>query len=386
MNYRSVLCQFIQENPEDWEARLTNEYTLKIKREGDLAIFNYGVGAHFSDPIVQEARGIILDVSTLEVVCWPFRKFGNHNESYADSIDWESARVLEKVDGSIVKLWFDHKGGKWQFSTNATIRAEEAPVDGAFGLTFGKVIMSAENYAEIPFDSLDKHTTYIFELVSPETTVVVRYQTPSLYHIGTRHNITGLESDCDIGIKKPASYPLTSLSECIHAAARLNRDEDAPTDDIRQEGFVVVDKAYHRVKVKSPDYLMMHRLHQVGTLSKKDALSLILTQSPNIQPLCDANPHLVPLFKFYEYHLSELIYLADRIAALSRHLYEEYSRDRGAVARVIARHRLSAIGFLALDGEKSGKDILLSLSVEKLAKFIPDYLPEDLSSLFTSPQ
>jgi len=41
---------------------------------------------------------------------------------------------------------------------------------------------------------------------------------------------------------------------------------------------------------------------------------------------------------------------------------------------------------LALDGEKSGKDILLSLSVEKLAKFIPDYLPEDLSSLFTSPQ
>ena len=79
MNVRSVLCRFLAEHPNDWEALLTTEYSIKIKKEGDLAIFNYGFESRFSEPLVQEARGIILDHTRCEVVCWPFRKFGNYN-------------------------------------------------------------------------------------------------------------------------------------------------------------------------------------------------------------------------------------------------------------------------------------------------------------------
>jgi len=136
MNKNSLICNYINDNPENWKETLENDYDLKIKIDGDYAIFNYDFNCNFANPIVQEARGIIIDYKKLEVVCWPFRKFGNHNESYCDSIDWESARVLEKVDGSIIKLWFDFQKNDWQFSTNGTIRAENASVDKYYNLYF----------------------------------------------------------------------------------------------------------------------------------------------------------------------------------------------------------------------------------------------------------
>lgn len=110
---------------ENWR-ELLDELGIAIRGEYPFAIFNYGIGCDFSDPIVQEARGIIIDLENLDVVCWPFRKFGNYNESYADNIDWSTARVQEKIDGSIVKLWWNKVDGKWQFSTNSIINAKDA--------------------------------------------------------------------------------------------------------------------------------------------------------------------------------------------------------------------------------------------------------------------
>ncbi|MBQ8448798.1 MAG: hypothetical protein IJX27_07730 [Clostridia bacterium] len=379
MNNNSVICRFIAEHPEEWEDLLLKEYGIKVKKDGRYAIFNYKIECDFANPIVQEARGIIIDCEWLEVACWPFRKFGNHNESYADTIDWESARVLEKVDGSIIKLWYDFEAEKWQFSTNGSIRAEKAPVDDYEGIYFGTIISRADNYGEIPFDRLDKENTYIFELVSPETQVVVNYGSASLYHIGTRSNKTGEECELDIGIKKPASYPLGSLEECLHAAAELNRGSG---EDISKEGFVVVDKNWHRVKVKSPDYLMMHRLVQINTLAKRDYIEMIRNNDGKIGIICEANPHLLPSFKYYEFKLAELKYQADRIGVIANSLYREYGGDRGAVAKIILKHKLAAIGFLCIDRGKSGGEILMGLPIEKLAKFIPDYEPEDMYSLF----
>jgi hypothetical protein len=362
---------------------LCKEYSIKVKKEGDLAIFNYGFDCEFKNPLVQEARGIIIDTKKLEVRCWPFRKFGNHNESYADKIDWTCARVLEKVDGSIIKLWFDIDAEKWQFSTNGTIRAEKASIENYPGLYFGDVIRRADNYKDIPFDSLDRDKTYIFELVSPETKVIVSYGAASLYHIGTRNNKTGLESEDCIGIKKPASYALTSLEECIRAAALLNADKTvSAADDVVGEGFVVVDGNYNRVKVKSPDYLMMHRLASVDTVTKRDALYMLISDVGEIKTMTDANPALVPLFKYYDYRLSELKYQADKLALLAKSLYKEYTGDRSAVAKVILKHKLSFVGFRAIDSGESGGEILLAQPIEKLAKMIPDYEPDDMYSLF----
>lgn len=384
MNSNSYLCKFISEHPSDWGELLLKQYKIKSKREDGYAIFVYSFDCDFSDPLVKEARGIIIDTDSLEVVCWPFSKFGNHVESYADDIDWTTARVQEKVDGSIIKLWYDPVLNKWQFSTNGTIRAEKASIDNYPGLTFGEVILRADNFADIPFDRLDREKTYIFELVSPETQVVIRYDRTSLYHIGTRHNKSGVETEEDIGIKKPASYPLSSLEDCVKAAALLNSEssDENGDDGITGEGFVVVDANWHRVKVKSPDYIMMHRLKTTTNVSKRDAIAMLTSGDEGIKTLCEANPALVPVFKYYEFRLAELTYEADKLAILAKSLYSEYSGDRAAVAKIISRHKLSFIGFRCLDTDKSGSELALALPTEKLARLIPDYAPDDMYSLF----
>lgn len=62
----SKLCNFIQSNT-NWRELLADK-NIKVKEDNNLAIFNYDIDADFSDPIVQEARGIIIDLTELKVV------------------------------------------------------------------------------------------------------------------------------------------------------------------------------------------------------------------------------------------------------------------------------------------------------------------------------
>ena len=80
MTNNSYICNFINENPYDWQEKLSKyPYFLKIKEDDGLYIFNYDMLAfevleeateekeaviartNFNLPIVQEARGIIIN-------------------------------------------------------------------------------------------------------------------------------------------------------------------------------------------------------------------------------------------------------------------------------------------------------------------------------------
>ena len=188
-----------------------NHPDIKVKIELPLAIFNYGIEADFTNPVVQEARGIIINLDTLDVVCWPFRKFGRYDEPYADTIDWSTARVQEKIDGSIIKLWFNELTGEWQFSSNSMFRAEDAMIDQTTGRNLMDLIQKTPEYNGFDAErgsffhekELDKNTTYILELTSPENRVVVPYNNYHLRHTGTRDNTTGEEYRGYIGLSVP---------------------------------------------------------------------------------------------------------------------------------------------------------------------------------------
>lgn len=383
MNENSKLCVFIRDNA-DWRNILSDKYHIAVKEESPYAIFNYGIGSDFSDPIVQEARGIIINTETLDVACFPFRKFGNHNESYADKIDWSTARVQDKIDGSIIKLWFDTENGGWEFSTNSVIRADKALANRMTGETYLDIIKKANNFSSLEgcLKGLDKNYTYIFELVSPETQVVIRYDKPHLYHIGTRNNITGKEIIAYIGIDKPAEYPLHSLDDCIRAAIKLNQYSDGEVHAIKKEGYVVVDGQWNRIKVKSPDYLMMHHLASNSNFSKERIVDMLRNKAVNIADICKDFPDFAHYFKYYDFKVTELEYQANVFCDLTRRIYEEYGHDKKEVALVIKEHRLAPLGFLCLKSDKSGKEILSELPTNKYCKYITDYRAERLSELF----
>ena len=267
--------QFIRQHG-DWQALFgTPPYSITIKTDAIphcssvYVKLNYSqFDSDFNDPIVRECRGLTLRIDqypdAIRPVCVPFFKFGNFGEGYCPNIDWPSARVQEKIDGSLILLWNDHD--RWQISTSGTIDAQRAPLFGLDSLSFRDLFEMAVNQRDIPFAELDKDCTYMFELVAPQNKVVVSYPEPKLYHIGARNNITLEEFDVDLGIDKPKQYSFGSIEECVEATKKLPYNE---------EGYVVVDRYWNRVKIKSPAYVAVHYLKNNGVQTTERLLDVM---------------------------------------------------------------------------------------------------------------
>lgn len=377
MQERSYLCKFINNNP-NWESILSEyPYFITIRKDGPLAIFNYNLLASeivegeteedtkrftcdFSLPEVQEARGIIINYETLEVVCWPFRKFGNYGESYVDTIDWRTARVQEKVDGSIMKLWFNKLTNNWQVSSNKIIDAKNAEMTCNYSLL--KLFNEASNNQKLDYSVLSKDCTYIFELVSPLNRVVIKYDSIEIYHIGTRNNLTGIEENVDIGIKKPKTYPLNSLQDCIEAAKILN--DGCDKFELEDEGFVVVDKDWHRIKIKSPEYVLVHHALNGGILSKKRIIQLILDNE--VEEYLTYYPGYKDIFIRYSKKL-EIFQkeIFDKVSYYEK-LWEEFNPDKKAYAARISKDKRSGWGFSVANRKDTAKDIFDNIRFSKL--------------------
>lgn len=266
--------EFIKQNA-NWEQILAEKpYCLKIKKDDEYTLLSYDqIKSDFYNEIVRECRGIILENKTLEPVCIPFYKFGNYGEGYVPNIDWDSARTQEKVDGSLIKVWFHN--GKWRVSTNGTIDAYKCEIGQVDLLKldcpykyFGELFDKAKENVGLDFDKLNKDYTYMFELVSPYNKVVIEYKEISIYHIGTRNNRTLEELDIDIGIHKPKQFALGTLEECVESASKLPYNE---------EGYVVVDKYWNRIKIKSPQYVAVHHIKNNGDVNIASIVQLIRT-------------------------------------------------------------------------------------------------------------
>ena len=264
-------CDFYK----DWEERLSQSpYCLKIKRDENYIMFNYNqLESDFSNDIVRESRGIIFREGEWKApVCHAFDKFGNYGESYVPEIDWSTAVVTEKVDGSLIKFWYD---GRWRISTNGTINAFKAENNNVKYKTFGDLVEDTCDLYGL-YQILDKRYTYMFELVGPYNRVVIPYEENNLYFLGYRdnqgvvpfHKAKNLaEKLADLGIKTPKCYKLGSLEECLNASSVLPWDE---------EGYVVDDAKGDRAKIKSPAYVMAHYTRTSKVISERVLIDIIL--------------------------------------------------------------------------------------------------------------
>lgn len=316
------LIRFLEDHPNDWNDRLGDKRVKVSFGEGKyngLALFKYDILADFTDPIVKECRGVILDITdfdNIRVVCRPFDKFCNYGERGADKIDWSTAKVQDKIDGSIMKLFYWN--GEWCKATNGTIDAYTAKV-GNSGQNFGVLFDKAFEEGHPRYAALDIRYTYIFELTSPYNRVVVDYgQGLDLWHLGTRNNVTGEEVYQFINIKQPNEYDFTTLDECIEAARNLNISGEL----IQKEGFVVVDGDYHRIKIKSPEYVMIHHIIPNGEVSDEKLIELI--RNGEISELLVYVPSL-------ETRVNKITY---RISRMYKKLDDYYSMCRNEIAEM----------------------------------------------------
>ena len=346
---------------ENWRELLAAKpYCIKIVEEDNLVLFKYSqIDSDFFNPIVQECRGIILEKDTWRVVAYAFRKFGNFGESYVDEIDWESAVVETKEDGSLIKVYF--YDGEWRVGTNGTIFAENAELNAGPYKNFRQLFDAAAEKCGLDFSRLNRYYTYIFELCSEFNQVVCPQSEIRLIHIGTRNNRTFQEVETDIGIPHPQRYALSSLEDCIAMAK---------TFDFTKEGFVVKDKNYNRIKVKSEDYVRVHRLANNGSMTEERAIELI--RENELDEFFTYFPHYKEYIGRIKAKIAALSYTIDKDISRARVIKENSSSRKDFAAWVAGLSSLEkAIAFLVYDEKiESGDQYIASLTTKKLARLI----------------
>lgn len=256
--------------PVTWLEYLEKELDIIVNRDGELVSLKYDqLNSPMDNPIVQECRGIVVHVPSGLIQAHGYNKFWNYGDTLADEIDWASANVLEKLDGSLMQMWND--GQRWQVSSSGTPLAsgsfgsDTRTFKDAFWETFIALHMACPFQAQADY-------TFCFELCDTPNRVVVIHDKPRLVLHGARNRVTGAEVALPelqrYGANKNwevvKAHPVHSIEEALAAAAEMN--------PLEQEGFVVVDKDFHRVKIKCPRYVALH--HMKGMATPRRAIEL----------------------------------------------------------------------------------------------------------------
>lgn len=247
---------------------LKSDYAINFKRHPNypnLILFKYDqIDSPFGEEIVRECRGIILDESDgWSIVSRAFDKFFNHGEREGEAvmaIDWGTARVQEKVDGSLMVL-YSYKG-QWHVASSGS--PDAGGQVGDFGFTFAELFWKVfhASKAELP---VQDGMCYFFELTSPWNKVVVTHKEESLTLLGGRNLVSGHEVPVSsIAYKFPT---IKHLREFPLKGWDSLKASHTKTRGLEQEGFVVIDSAFRRVKDKNPEYTALH--HIKGSLSRR---------------------------------------------------------------------------------------------------------------------
>lgn len=240
---------------------------LEVKEKGDLVLLKYNtIEADWTKTALYDCRGIILDrANGWAVVAFPYSKFFNLEEGYCAEIDWESAVVFDKCDGSLITLW--RHNGEWRLSTSGTIDADSSANGAAY--TFADLAWKAvtEMYGskEAFLAKLDVNFNYMFELMTPFNIVVCIHNDYKLILHGARDMRTLEEVTInDIDLVKVKTWPLKNVEEMVATFENMTWQE---------EGYIVRDKYFKRGKKKNPAYVAAH--HTVQGLSPYHILSVV---------------------------------------------------------------------------------------------------------------
>jgi hypothetical protein len=301
---------WIKTHGDAWLPKLIEDYKIeavKATTGEELVSLKYNsIESPMHEPIVQECRGMIVKGfdQNAQIAAHPYNKFWNHGEHHAANIDWQTARVQAKLDGSLALLYdvlalggpHDDKKVGWQFGSSGS------PLGGGrYGSndqkTFGETFWETFWGTGMKLPLLWRSLTFCFEFVAPDNRIVVKYNEPQLILHGARNRDTEEElSRKELEYVAKAfnwpivkEYPLSSLDDVLTAVKALD-----PVDHNQGEGYVVVDGTFNRVKIKSPRYVALHHLRDKFTprgvihLWKAGEIDEVLVHFPEIKQLADS--------------------------------------------------------------------------------------------------
>ncbi len=242
-------------------AQLQEEFNIKAAYSlafPELVTLCYDHTKTSRNPITNECRGIILDKNTFEIKAYPFSRFGDYDPKKTTDFDFSDFKCFEKVDGSLIILYF--YAGQWNVGTKSM-------PDGR-----GKISGLDKNYEQIFWEIWHENGfalptrqdfTYLFEVKFPSNRqYITQTDKKSIAFIGLRNIQTFEEMDIQTALQNQViphwtlvpSKSMTNIAVIWARATALNPSVD--------EGFVLLDKKFNRLKVKSPAYELIALLRR----------------------------------------------------------------------------------------------------------------------------
>lgn len=267
------------------------KFEIVRTQKGDLTFLNYARDAK-PNKYGDLCRGTIFRGSKL--VMLPLTRFFNLHEPHAVVVDWRYARILEKLDGTMLPLWFDDKENQWRLSTRRMV--DELPVQrfGAYGTSDAAVIFKKffPSYKE-----MEKAYWYIFEIVTGENSITDYPRNKcGLHLLSMRHrkSLNELSPDRIRDMVRDINEPGVMTPELydLWDSEAVMRMFNGKPDDF--EGVVVVDNNFNRIKIKQESYLkLQYKMDNVSSFYNAidvvldNEQSEILAYFPRMKPRFD---------------------------------------------------------------------------------------------------
>jgi hypothetical protein len=242
---------------------------LDVKEKGDLVLLKYRqLEADWSKTALLDCRGIILDRSKdWKLVSYPYEKFFNLGEGYCAQIDWDTAKIFQKVDGSLINIyWYNNT---WNVQTSGVIdaKAQTNHATMLFDELFWMSVVAMYGSKDEFISRLDVNYNYMFELCTPWNIVVTPHEDYTVKLHGVRDMRTLKYVDLvESNLEKVKQYDLSSVDEMLAQFEHMTWDE---------EGFIIVDANYNRAKCKNPKYVAVH--HVKSGVSPYEIINVIKT-------------------------------------------------------------------------------------------------------------
>jgi hypothetical protein len=245
--------------------KLVEDFNLILNihtRYNNLFLLHHSQHSDKNHIITKECSGIILDANkNWEVVSMPYMKFFEYNDKNYNDNDFkydegEEVKVYEKIDGTLAVLYF--YDNSWQVASSYFPDGKDAMCykSPEHKVIFNKYfwdIFNKKGY-KIPIES---DMNFFFEMITPHHLYVVQYKEEDLILHGARNIKSMKEEDHkEYALKYGWNYTKEiSISKPFDLNLIINMAKNL--DATLQEGFVIRDKSFNRIKVKSPDYIKL---------------------------------------------------------------------------------------------------------------------------------
>lgn len=239
---------------------------VEIINNVPIATFAYrlAIAEDFCRKGARNLRGITFREDTKEILALPLHKFWNLGENQFTELsaikNKNILRVTEKYDGLLVYFFILDNELYCKTKLNSFSEQAIAAMD---------IVEENATLRKSIIELIQNGYTPMFEYISPQNQIVVKYDDERLKYIGARNMIDGTYDFDPIEGSDPVEiFTMDNLYKVINVAENY----------IGHEGFVIVFDDQDMVKIKTSEYFKLHKIRS-NILNDNLLAELILNEN-----------------------------------------------------------------------------------------------------------